>query len=75
MSARFEPSSSSSSNGGRNQNSRPAPFAVDTHQQVGPGHDGDDTQKVDLGHDDGDPQQVDHDHDDPHQQVDCGGVI
>ena len=52
MSARFEPSSSSSSsNGGRNQNSRPAPFAVDTHQQVGPGHDGDDTQKVDLGHD------------------------
>ena len=66
MPARFEPSSSSSSsssNGGRNQNSRPAPFAVDTHQQVGPGHDGDDTQKVD------------HDHDDPHQQVDCGGVI
>ena len=47
FSIRFEPSSSSSSsNGVRNPNSRPAPFAVEPHHQVGP----------DLDH----PQQVDH---------------
>ena len=45
--SRFEPSS----NAGRNQNSRPAPFVTDTQQQVGDNEYGDDDDDSDDNND------------------------